>query len=364
MHLLTFAPLLDETNQTAENHSNFILALLQWFSLPLHGCVCLTGDNCSTNKATANLLGKPLLGCHAHRFNLAVESYLKEHLSPEVKKCSNFMSRLGNINLAGKLRLSSELRPIPKSDTRWDSTADMFLRLKKIAPHVDQTDDRIINYLQTPAERAKIRAHTAALSDFKSISVALQHRERTIADANYLFQKLIAAFPTHDFSKYLGRDANIIHDQDFENAIIKIQSGKEDDLTIAEEDSVMSLLKEPVDIHIEPAGGDLPFAQCMLKRQKTETSNGSKYINTSFLLPTSVEVERLFSQAGRVFSRFRRSMSPATLEMLMFLSRNIHDWDVSMVAMVVNEYDLWLSNNRENAEAQENEQELDFNFFF
>jgi hypothetical protein len=58
-------------------------------------------------------------------------------------------------------------------------------------------------------------------------------------------------------------------------------------------------------------------------------------------------------------------MSPATLEMLMFLSRNIHDWDVHMVAMVVNEYDLWLSNNRENTEAQEKEQELDdFNFFF
>jgi hypothetical protein len=298
MHLLTFAPLLDETNQTAENHVNFILALLEWFSIQLRGCICLIGDNCSTNKATANLLGKPLLGCHAHRFNLAVESYLKEHLSPEVKKCSNFMSRLGNINLAGKLRLSSEMRPIPKSDTCWDSTADMFLRLEKIAPHVYQTDDRIINYLPTPAERAKIRAHTAALSDFKSISVALQHREHTIADANYLFQKLIAAFPTHDFSEYLGRHANIIHDQNFENAIIKIQSGKEDDLTIAEEDSVMSLLKEPVDIAIEPAGGDLPFAQRMLKRQKTQTSNGSKYIKTSFLLPTSAEVERLFSQAG------------------------------------------------------------------
>ena len=76
LHLLAFAPLLDKTNFTAVNHANFIKASLEWYSLSLLCTFCLIGDNCQTNKATADILGVPLLGCHRHHFNLAVEAYL------------------------------------------------------------------------------------------------------------------------------------------------------------------------------------------------------------------------------------------------------------------------------------------------
>ena len=76
--LLAFSPLLDETNQTAENHKEFLEFVLGIFQKNLSNVICLVGDNCSTNLALANLCGKPLIGCAAHRFNLAIQKHLKD----------------------------------------------------------------------------------------------------------------------------------------------------------------------------------------------------------------------------------------------------------------------------------------------
>jgi hypothetical protein len=54
----------------------------------------------------------------------------------------------------------------------------------------------------------------------------------------------------------------------------------------------------------------LSFAEQALKRQRVQDkTEGSKYINTRFLLPNSGVVERLFSQANQVFQS-----SPAQAE--------------------------------------------------
>ena len=78
--LLAFSPLLDESNQTAQNHKEFLEYVLQdIFSKDFENVLCLIGDNCSTNKALADLCEKPLIGCSAHRFNLAIQKFLKPH---------------------------------------------------------------------------------------------------------------------------------------------------------------------------------------------------------------------------------------------------------------------------------------------
>ena len=82
--LLAFSPLQDETAFTAENHKKFILATMESYELKLENLVCLIGDNCSTNTATANKMNVPLLGCRSHRFNLAVEANIKKYLDAEV----------------------------------------------------------------------------------------------------------------------------------------------------------------------------------------------------------------------------------------------------------------------------------------
>ncbi|KAF1786994.1 hypothetical protein GQ600_6511 [Phytophthora cactorum] len=78
-HLLEFAPLLDDTNQNAANHSDFIHRTLEYLTTDPPGAVCLIGGNCTTNIATARLFGVPLLGCSSHRLNLAGECVLKAY---------------------------------------------------------------------------------------------------------------------------------------------------------------------------------------------------------------------------------------------------------------------------------------------
>ena len=81
----------------------------------------------------------------------------------------------------------------------------------------------------------------------------------------------------------------------------------------------------------------LSFADRALKRQRVQdTAEGSKYINTRFLLPTSCVVERLFSQAKRVFSPHRRRLNVKTFEALLFLNQNRMLWNLPLVAAVVN----------------------------
>jgi hypothetical protein len=89
IYLLAFAPLLDETTFTAANHRDFIVATLEWYHLPVSNLICLIGDNCNTNCATADLVGVPLLGCHSHRLNLAVEAYIDKYLETEIDLVTN-----------------------------------------------------------------------------------------------------------------------------------------------------------------------------------------------------------------------------------------------------------------------------------
>jgi hypothetical protein len=78
--LLAFSPLFDESDFTAESHYEFMTNVLEnVFEKSWDNVVCLSGDNCSTNKALATLAGKPLVGCYAHRFNLEVNSFLETY---------------------------------------------------------------------------------------------------------------------------------------------------------------------------------------------------------------------------------------------------------------------------------------------
>jgi hypothetical protein len=115
MHLLAFALLHDETNYTAEDHANFIKATLKWYSLSAERLFCLIGDNCSTNKTTANRLGVPLLGCRSHRFNLSVEQYLRTFLAAESELVGKLMSKLATLKQSGRLWLTTALCPVKRN---------------------------------------------------------------------------------------------------------------------------------------------------------------------------------------------------------------------------------------------------------
>eukprot|EP00644_Phytophthora_capsici_P009521 jgi/Phyca11/564059/estExt2_Genewise1.C_PHYCAscaffold_130632 len=70
--LLGFSPPLDEKSYTAQSHRNLLEFVLEVYNRYLTNISVLIGDNCATNKATGDLVGVLLLGCAAHKFNLAV----------------------------------------------------------------------------------------------------------------------------------------------------------------------------------------------------------------------------------------------------------------------------------------------------
>ena len=350
LHLLAFAPLHDETNFTAENHANFIKATLHWYSLSRDRLFCLIGDNCSTNKATANRLGVPLLGCRSHRFNLSVEQYLRIFLAAESELVGKLMSKLATLKQSGRLRLMTSLCPVKRNVTRWTGVPDMFQQFERLLPILNLEDggrnDELMDFVPSAAQNKNIRDHKQALADFKSVTIALQRHDMTIKESNVLFRSIIDAYKEFNFEGYLGAESDIIHSKPLESAILKIQSNKEDILTDLEKGAVEKLLV-PSLLADEEAGvgagescvddAHLSFADRALKRQRVQdTAEGSKYINTRFLLPTSCVVERLFSQAKRVFSPHRRRLNVKTLEALLFLNQNRMLWNLPLVAAVVN----------------------------
>ena len=347
LHLLAFAPLHDETNFTAENHANFIRATLNWYSLSADRLFCLIGDNCSTNKATANRLGVPLLGCRSHRFNLSVEQYLRTFLAAESELVGKLMSKLATLKQSGRLRLMTALCPVKRNVTRWTGVPDMFQRFERLLPNLNLEDgnDELIEFVPSAAQNKNIRERKQALADFKSVTIALQRHDMTIKESNVLFQSIINAYKDFNFEGHLGADCGIIHDKPLESAILKIQSKKENTLTDLEKGAVEKLLLPSALVRDEPGAGEicadddaqLSFAERALKRQRVQdTAEGSKYVNTRFLLPTSCVVERFFSQAKRVFSPHRRRLNTKTLEALLFLNQNRMLWNVALVAAVVN----------------------------
>ena len=71
--------------------------------------------------------------------------------------------------------------------------------------------------------------------------VVIQRESTCMADVKSIFEQMCIDYPI--MSKYLKPDAKIIHSQDFENAITKIQNCKTD--TLSEEKEQLSNLKYP-----------------------------------------------------------------------------------------------------------------------
>ena len=74
------------------------------------------------------------------------------------------------------------------------------------------------------------------------------------------------------------------------------------------------------------------------KRRKIE--RGKKYIDTSFIRPTSNMVERFFSKSKRAAMR-RDKLEPISFELHLFLNQNNTFWDKTLFNHVVEE----ISNN-------------------
>ena len=82
--LLSMHPLFvgEMKGMTARDHLQHIWLVMRSFGKSEDNIMCLIRDNCGVNNSLAIMLQVPLIGCGAHKFNLAVKKWISNQ--PEV----------------------------------------------------------------------------------------------------------------------------------------------------------------------------------------------------------------------------------------------------------------------------------------
>ena len=97
-----------------------------------------------------------------------------------------------------------------------------------------------------------------------------------------------------------------------------------------EERAALHALELPLDSVPDARMTELSYADCAIQEPVRGVASGdTKYLDLSFLTPTSNMCERLFSKAGHALSDRRRGLSPASFESQIFLHVNRDLWGAS-----------------------------------
>jgi hypothetical protein len=332
--LLAFAPLLDETNLGAESHFEFLSATLELYGRSMQSVLFFVGDNCSTNKALANLADVPLVGCASHRLNLACKQIFDCH-SAMLQKMSSLMSRLSTLKNAARLRDVTELHPVTRNVTRWTSTFEMIQRYKELKPFLPSLllkDSVLLDYVLTPREDHTLETLETPLLAMLDVTLSLQKEGLLLSDARAFFDALMADYKDYNLGKYLGKDAQIIHSPTFESGLIKISDGNEKDMTVQEKIALEDFLLENDDDTVQEMedNENVSYSQQVLSK-KRKVVRPTLYCDVSYIPPTSNCVERLFSHAKQILRCHRKRLLPRNVEALIFLKQNRSYWDLETV---------------------------------
>ena len=339
--LLAFSPFLSETEFTASAHYDLLEFVLSIYGKSFENVIAICGDNAEVNKALANLCNLPLVGCASHRFNIAVMNFLKPY-KELLDKINTLMGKLKNLKLSGLLRNFTSLRPVQKNVTRWSSVAEMLDRYERLKTYLADpaftSEATLIDFFPTARENAEISQIHEHLKKLKSITLTLQKENINLTDVRYLFDEVINLYS--NMKDTLGEEAKIVHSPTFEKALVKIQDEKLNEITAAEERAVMNLRLstdngEEIPTASESDASDDFATTLLLKKRKLDRN--ARYMNTTFILPTSNIAERFFSCATYALNDLRQSLSPTNLEMQLFLKINRRLWDEKLVSQIVGE---------------------------
>ena len=352
----------------------------------------ISADNCSTNRSLSTKtgmfhyksafmrlhiyinvalnpvylhLGVPLIGCYSHKLSLAVSSLIgneakrnrdglviqeEDGLRPVVTKIDRVMANLKTLKTSALLRAKTRLRAERMNKTRWSSLFSMLVKWKRIREFVVAIDNLppvIVQNLPTPTENIAINSLVSRLSQFESVSKALQgggDSTLTLYEARRLFDKLLTDFGDDYPLSELKKDSYLINNKAFENGIIKLQGGEESLLNRSEKEAVSIFLLPNAGADIgddDEANDEAGYAERILDeahKEKRRKVDSSKYRSTIHVLPQSNLCERLFSLAKLIMTDLRQSMNPSTLNDVLFLKSNCHLWNANLIQEIWNEH--------------------------
>ncbi|ETI38118.1 hypothetical protein F443_16070 [Phytophthora nicotianae P1569] len=260
--------------------------------------------------------------------NLAVQAYLQSY-KDELDSIPNLMRKLRTLNHAAKLRAKTPLRPVLRQDTRWSSTYAMVDCYFCLAGFIEADDEELCELMPSPRSVKRLLSLLSDLKRIESVSKSLQCETTTILDVRLWFDGLIEVEPS--FAEYLAPRARIVHSPDFESGCTKVLDGEGAKLTWAESAALEPFAIEHSENESDSESGSF-LAQLQRKRRRVQKPQ--EYGLLSLIPPTSNMVERFFSLARVTFGHERHSLSPYTLEMILFLLVNKKYWDVCTVEYV------------------------------
>lgn len=183
---LAMAPMQKPENEAdagfgAAAHVEYFKGILSMYEKTIDCIDFIIGDNCSVNKKVAKTLKIPLIGCAAHRLNLAVEKLFEEEdIAALLETVKTFMCDLRTLRnsliMRTLLHEHDYRRPVMSNETRWLSTFDMlrsFLKLYLLVvplPLVDVTIPTLDCY-------SKVSTLVAKLTNIESTMIQIQSND-------------------------------------------------------------------------------------------------------------------------------------------------------------------------------------------
>jgi hypothetical protein len=134
-------------------------------------------------------------------------------------------------------------------------------------------------------------------------------------------------------TKYIGIDALIVPNLDFQTRVIKIQNGEAMTMTAVEIAACTKLLKPATGagaIGQERVDDDLSYGE-RVEQMKKQKMTPVGYINCYCILGSVAAVERLWSIADNILTDNRKSTGPVLFQTIIYLCSNKRFWDVHLV---------------------------------
>jgi hypothetical protein len=345
---------------SADDIGDYLFDALSRYDRSFEAIEFLSGDNCSVNGALADKISAwilrekrftrkiPLVGCASHRLNLAAQSLYKPPGSDYhdvVKKVNLLITELRTLKNTYKVAAKFKKTILKPNETRWSSTYSSLKRFIEFYPFITSCKFGRDVLLMVPdaAELKLLEELVEKLKVCNEVSVFLQQDDPSKVGLDIVrdtFDKLIAEFPS--MARHLDKNAAIVHDKSFENAVVKVLRGKENTLTGPEKEAI-SIFRMDVDVSVnyeeEEEEVEMSFMTTIISAHKSKVAKKSNYRAMTHICATSNAVERLFSRAKLVITSQRGSMDPSTLETILLLRDNKSLWDVYLVQDIITKHD-------------------------
>lgn len=305
----------------------------------------------------------PIIGCHSHLLNLAIHRYLSTHddllslVRRLVLKCrtTKNLAHLRHLMETNHPNLAFVV-PILDNETRWSSKYHMlerYVRLRalilSLKEHLGGSADCIEHLVPNNAQHIRIVALLADLQELDGVTVLLQRKNCTMLMARNAFDTILEANNgkyKESMKHHLAADSPLIQNRPFLDGIVKIMKGDQDLLSVAEAQAMKPFLIEVTDltadeVAVQPVAPRLSMADSIDRDTQADTvkarisSTKDRYIDLSFINPTSVDTERLFSEAKLTNTDLRQSMTPRNLEARLFLRNNSRYWNLATMLQVL-----------------------------